>query len=82
MTEGNAVPETPKEDPRRGRVTVFGKNVFLAPLLDASEANTIVIRRVGGAPMAFFSRLVDDTWVFCNESDKDWADAKARFGVS
>ena len=71
-----------KDDKYRGKVTVFGKNVFSAPLLDTSEASTIVIRRSTGEPMAFFTRLVDDTWAFANESDSDWQDSKLRFGVS
>lgn len=71
-----------KSDKYRGKVTVFGKNVFEAPLLDTNEANTIVIRRASGEPMAFFTRLVDDTWAFANEGDADWQDSKMRFGVS
>lgn len=66
----------------RGRVTVFGRNALTEPLLDDSEASIVVIRDRTGEPIAFFARLVDDTWAFANKGDRDWADAKSRFGIS
>jgi len=69
-------------DYARGNVTVLSDNVFDRPLLDTNKARTVVIRSNRGEPVAFMSRIVDDTWCFANKSDSDWEEAKARFGIS
>lgn len=65
----------------RGRIRVFGDNIFAGPLLDTQDARTIVMYDDSDKPCVILARLVDNTWAMGASSDPDWEAVKQRFGV-
>lgn len=62
-------------------VEVLGGNIFDGPLYKG-HAKCIVVRSSSGDPKILHCRLSDRVWGTVTNSDKDFADWLARFGVS
>lgn len=74
-------PGEPRGNDFRGRIRVFGKNIFAGPLLDTADAETIVMYDDDGVPCVILARQIDNLWEMGTCQDSDWEAVKQRFGV-
>lgn len=65
-----------------GSVTVYGKSILEAPLLDTPDVGMIVVKDVFGDPMMLLTRLsVSDVWGLSSRGDADFSTVLERYGL-
>jgi hypothetical protein len=70
------------QNTKPGRVVVRGASLLRPPLLDSAEPKLIEFYGDDNRLIAFFARLMDNTWGFCTEGDEDWTEMLIRYGFS